>query len=196
MPSREPPRRSAGIPGADRSESATRQERSSHFRCFRIIKKDDADARNVSWIISRKPGLLVLNWRGRTAPRVATARQRPWRLRRALGPLRVFAIGNRRPQNHRLRRHRKSLFESSDSVREIISAGRQRPGKHWIPYLGAIECAGLFLLSGDFAVEDLDDAKNVGNQHSCLQRFPCRRRLPKMRLMFHCMLQNDPDSSR
>jgi hypothetical protein len=90
----------------------------------------------------------------------------------------------------------KSLFESSDSVHEIISAGRQRPGKHRIRYLGAVEYAGLFLLSGDIAVEDLDDAINVGNQYSCLQRFPCRRRFPKMRLMFHCMLQNDPDSSR
>jgi hypothetical protein len=188
MPSREPAAARRWNPGRRSVRKRNPEERSSHFRCFRIIKKDDADARSVSWIISRKPGLLVLNWRGRTAPRVAPARQRPWRLRRALGPLRVFAIGNRRPQNRRLRRHRKSLFESSDSVREIISAGRQRPGKHWIPYLGAIECAGLFSSSG--------------RREKCRQSIflfatlPVQASPPKMRLMFHCMLQNDPDSSR
>jgi hypothetical protein len=36
----------------------------------------------------------------------------------------------------------KSLFESSDDVREIISAGRQRRGEDPIVYPGAVEYAG------------------------------------------------------
>jgi hypothetical protein len=54
----------------------------------------------------------------------------------------------------------------------------------------------LFLFSDDVAVENLDDAIDVGNQFSCLQGFPCWGRAPKMTLMLHYMLQNDPDSPR
>ena len=84
---------------------------------------------------------------------------------------------------------RKSLFERSDGVHKIISAGCQRPGEHRILYLGAVEYAGLFLFSGDIAVENLDDAIDVGNQYSCLQRIPCWGRAPKMTLVFHFLLQ-------
>jgi hypothetical protein len=49
---------------------------------------------------------------------------------------------------------------------------------------GAVEYAGLFLLSGDIAVENLDDAIDVGNQFFCLQRIPCWGRAPKMTLVF------------
>jgi hypothetical protein len=54
----------------------------------------------------------------------------------------------------------------------------------------------LLLFSGDIAVENPDDASDVGNQCFCLQRFPCRGRAPKMKLVYHCVLQNDPDSQR
>jgi len=57
-----------------------------------------------------------------------------------------------------------SLFESSDGAQKIVPASDQRPGEERIVYSGAVEYAGLFLLSGDIAVEDLDDAINVGNQ--------------------------------
>src|SRR6202035_3862675 len=68
---------------------------------------------------------------------------------------------------------------------------RQGPGEHRILYLGAVEYAGLFLFSGDIAVKDLDDAIDVGNQYSCLQRFACWGRAPKMTLMFHFLPPND-----
>jgi hypothetical protein len=82
---------------------------------------------------------------------------------------------------------RKLPLERSDSFLKIISAGCQRPGEHRILYLGAVEYAGLFLFSGDIAVENLHDASDVGNQFSCLQGFPCWGRAPKMTLMFHCI---------
>jgi hypothetical protein len=84
---------------------------------------------------------------------------------------------------------RKSLFERSDGLHKIISAGCQRPGEHRILYVGAVEYAGLFLFSGDIAVENLDDAIDVGIQYSCLQRIPCWGRAPKMTLVFHFLLQ-------
>jgi hypothetical protein len=80
---------------------------------------------------------------------------------------------------------RKPPFERSDCVRKIISARCQRPGEHRILYLGAVEYAGLFLFSGDIAVENSHDAGDVGNQYPCLQRFPCWSRTPKMTLVFH-----------
>jgi hypothetical protein len=41
------------------------------------------------------------------------------------------------------------------------------------------------------AVENREDAIDVGNQLSCLQRFPCWGRAPKMALMFHFVTPND-----
>jgi hypothetical protein len=44
----------------------------------------------------------------------------------------------------------------------------------------------------DLAVENLDDAIDVGNQFSCLQCLPCWGRAPKMTLVFHFDFSNGP----
>ena len=58
----------------------------------------------------------------------------------------------------------KSLFESRDGAQKIVPARDQRPGEDRIVDPGAVEYAGLFLFSGDVAIEDLDDAIDIGNQ--------------------------------
>jgi hypothetical protein len=91
---------------------------------------------------------------------------------------------------------RKPLFECTDGVQKIVAAGCHRPGEDRIFCPVAVKYAVLFLFCSYIAVENVDDAADVGNQCFCLQHFPCWGRVPKMTLVFHCILQNDPDSQR
>jgi hypothetical protein len=47
--------------------------------------------------------------------------------------------------------------------RRLSPARDQRPGEDRIVDPGAVEYAGLFFFSGDVAIEDLDDAIDIGN---------------------------------
>ena len=64
------------------------------------------------------------------------------------------------------------MFERRDGIPKIVAPRCRRPGERRVGGIGAIEYPGTFLLGGDIAIQDPDEALEIANHFADLYRFP------------------------